>query len=88
MLFDHLMNPAFHFRYRWSASDVVIWDEHLTAQMGPFDFAPHHRRLARVTAGRRAPGGRAPRLTPSGTLAVKFGPDRGHHRGTRRRSCR
>jgi taurine dioxygenase len=55
LLFDHLNNPAFHFRHRWRESDVVIWDEHLTAHMGPFDFAPHHRRLARVTAGRTAP---------------------------------
>jgi taurine dioxygenase len=55
MLFDHLNNPAFHFRHRWHESDVVIWDEHLTAHMGPFDFAPHHRRLARVTAGRNTP---------------------------------
>ncbi|HLM17611.1 MAG TPA: TauD/TfdA family dioxygenase [Acidimicrobiia bacterium] len=55
MLFDHLNNPAFHYRHRWSESDVVIWDEHLTAHMGPFDFAPHHRRLARVTAGSSAP---------------------------------
>ena len=55
LLFDHLNNPAFHFRHRWHESDVVIWDEHLTAHIGPFDFAPHHRRLARVTAGRTAP---------------------------------
>jgi taurine dioxygenase len=55
LLFEHLNNPAFHFRHRWGESDVVIWDEHLTAHMGPFDFAPHHRRLARVTAGRTAP---------------------------------
>ena len=55
ILFDHLSNPAFHYRHRWSDSDVVIWDEHLTAHMGPFDFAPHHRRLARVTAGSTAP---------------------------------
>jgi taurine dioxygenase len=55
MLFDHLNNPAFHYRHRWSEGDVVIWDEHLTAHMGPFDFAPHHRRLARVTAGSTAP---------------------------------
>ncbi len=55
ILFDHLNNPAFHYRHRWSDSDVVIWDEHLTAHMGPFDFAPHHRRLARVTAGSTAP---------------------------------
>jgi taurine dioxygenase len=55
MLFEHLNNPAFHYRHRWSPSDVVMWDEHLTAHMGPFDFAPHHRRLARVTAGSTAP---------------------------------
>jgi taurine dioxygenase len=55
ILFDHLNNPAFHYRHRWSESDVVIWDEHLTAHMGPFDFAPHHRRLVRVTAGSSAP---------------------------------
>jgi taurine dioxygenase len=55
LLFDHLNNPAFHYRHRWSDSDVVMWDEHLTAHMGPFDFAPHHRRLARVTAGSTAP---------------------------------
>jgi len=55
ILFDHLNNPAFHYRHRWSESDVVIWDEHLTAHMGPFDFAPHHRRLVRVTAGSTAP---------------------------------
>ncbi len=60
LLFDHLNNPAFHFRHRWQESDVVIWDEHLTAHMGPFDFAPHHRRLARVTAGRTAPSATAP----------------------------
>jgi len=55
MLFEHLNNPAFHYRHRWRDGDVVIWDEHLTAHMGPFDFAPHHRRLARVTAGSTAP---------------------------------
>lgn len=55
MLFDHVNNPAFHYRHKWGSSDVVIWDEHLTTHMGPFDFAPHHRRLARVTAGRTEP---------------------------------
>jgi taurine dioxygenase len=55
ILFDHLKNPAFHYRHRWSDGDVVMWDEHLTAHMGPFDFAPHHRRLARVTSGSTAP---------------------------------
>jgi taurine dioxygenase len=59
LLFEHLNNPAFHFRHRWSDGDVVIWDEHLTEHMGPCDFAPHHRRLVRVTAGRAVPAAAA-----------------------------
>lgn len=55
LLFAQLHNPAFHFRHRWSDDDVVMWDEHLTTHMGPFDFAPHHRRLTRVTAGSTTP---------------------------------
>jgi taurine dioxygenase len=55
MLFDHVNNPSFHYRHRWQPDDVVVWDEHLTTHMGPNDFAPAHRRLARLTAGRHAP---------------------------------
>jgi taurine dioxygenase len=59
MLFDHINNPAFHFRHKWTVGDVVLWDEHQTAHMGPSDFFPHHRRLVRVTAGSAAPRGAA-----------------------------
>jgi taurine dioxygenase len=55
MLFDHVNDPAFHFRHRWRAGDVVMWDEHQTTHMGPSDFYPAERRLARVTAGQHAP---------------------------------
>jgi taurine dioxygenase len=58
-LFDHINNPAFHFRHKWAPGDLVIWDEHQTAHMGPFDFFPSHRRLVRVTAGSAAPIGAA-----------------------------
>jgi alpha-ketoglutarate-dependent taurine dioxygenase len=57
MLFDHVNNPAFHVRHKWTAGDVVLWDEHQTAHMGPSDFFPHHRRLVRVTAGSAQPSG-------------------------------
>jgi taurine dioxygenase len=55
MLFDQLKDPAFHYRHKWRAGDVVMWDEHATVHMGPHDFYPEHRRLTRVTAGYRAP---------------------------------
>jgi taurine dioxygenase len=55
MLFDHVNDPAFHHRHLWREGDVVIWDEHQTTHMGPSDFYPAHRRLARLTVGRRKP---------------------------------
>lgn len=55
VLFDQIGDPAFHYKHLWQEGDVVIWDEHLTAHMGPSDFYPAHRRLVRVTAGQRAP---------------------------------
>jgi taurine dioxygenase len=60
LLFDQLRDPAFHFRHKWQLGDVVMWDEHATAHMGPHDFFPHARRLTRVTAGHRVPGASTP----------------------------
>jgi taurine dioxygenase len=55
LLFAQHLDPAFHYRHKWSEGDVVMWDEHGTVHMGPHDFYPAHRRLTRVTAGHRAP---------------------------------
>ena len=55
MLFEHINNPAFHYRHHWQTGDVVMWDEHQTTHMGPNDFYPAERRLARLTAGQHAP---------------------------------
>lgn len=55
ILFDQIGDPAFHYKHLWEPGDVVIWDEHLTAHMGPSDFYPAHRRLVRITAGQREP---------------------------------
>lgn len=55
ILFEQISDPAFHYKHMWQEGDVVIWDEHLTAHMGPSDFYPAHRKLVRVTAGHRAP---------------------------------
>jgi taurine dioxygenase len=54
LLAQHL-DPAFHYRHKWSDGDVLMWDEHGTVHMGPRDFYPAHRLLTRVTAGHRAP---------------------------------
>jgi taurine dioxygenase len=54
LLAQHL-DPAFHYRHKWSERDVLMWDEHGTVHMGPHDFYPAHRLLTRVTAGHRAP---------------------------------
>ena len=59
LLFAHLRDPAFHYRHRWRAGDMVMWDEHATVHMGPNDFHPAHRKLSRVTAGHRTPERRA-----------------------------
>lgn len=55
LLFDHINNPAFHYRHKWQLGDIVMWDEHQTTHMGPSDFFPAERRLARLTAGQHAP---------------------------------
>lgn len=59
LLFDHVNDPAFHYRHRWQLGDVVMWDEHLTTHRGPHDFFPAERRLTRVTSGQHAPAVRA-----------------------------
>lgn len=55
LLFAQLQDPAFHYRHHWRPGDLVLWDELTTVHMGPNDFAPAHRKLTRVTAGRVAP---------------------------------
>jgi taurine dioxygenase len=50
-LFNHLARPDFVYRHRWSAGDFVIWDELATLHLAPEDFAPHPRRVVRVTSG-------------------------------------
>jgi alpha-ketoglutarate-dependent taurine dioxygenase len=50
-LFNHLTKPDFVYRHKWKEGDLVIWDELATAHLAPKDFAPHHRRVVRVSAG-------------------------------------
>ena len=59
-LFDSFADPAITFSRSWQPGDVAVWDEHRTVHRGPYDFAPHARKLHRCTAGSRRPAASIP----------------------------
>lgn len=56
-LFTHLASSEFVYRHRWEEGDIVVWDELATLHLAPdpSDYAPHPRRVVRVTAGTETP---------------------------------
>lgn len=56
-LFTHLAHSDFIYRHRWEEGDIVVWDELATLHLAPdaSDYAPHKRRVVRVTAGLEVP---------------------------------
>lgn len=56
-LFSHIAQSDFVYRHRWREGDIVVWDELVTLHLAPDDFAPHPRRMVRVTAGLETPSG-------------------------------
>lgn len=54
-LFNHIRDPRFHCRYRWSVGDIAIWDERATLHMGEGSYWPEQRELVRITLGSAAP---------------------------------
>jgi taurine dioxygenase len=54
-LFRHIISTSFVYRHHWRPGDVVVWDELTTLHRAPDDFAPHDRKVIRVTAGRVVP---------------------------------
>lgn len=59
-LFTHIASSDFVYRHRWCAGDLVVWDELVTLHLAPDDFAPHRRRMVRVTSGLVTPTGAGP----------------------------
>ena len=54
MLVDHIQDPRFHCRWRWTAGDVAIWDERSTNHRSAADHWPQARTMRRVeVAGTR-----------------------------------
>lgn len=56
-LFTHMAHSDFVYRHRWEEGDIVVWDELATLHLAPdaSDYAPHKRRVIRVTAGKEVP---------------------------------
>lgn len=48
MLSEHLKNPAFHYRHRWQAGDLLIWDNCSAHHLAIFDYGTTPRRLHRA----------------------------------------
>jgi len=59
MLYAHITSPENTFRHRWTAGDVVVWDNRATLHVGVRDFGDHHRVLQRVTVAGDRPVGPA-----------------------------
>lgn len=51
----HIASTSFVYRHHWRPGDLVVWDELTALHRAPDDFAPHHRKVVRITAGRVVP---------------------------------
>lgn len=51
----HVASASFTYRHHWRPGDLVVWDEAFALHRAPDDFAPHPRKVVRVTAGRQTP---------------------------------
>jgi taurine dioxygenase len=54
-LAHHIASASFTYRHHWQTGDLVVWDEVFALHRAPDDFAPHPRKVVRVTAGRQEP---------------------------------
>jgi taurine dioxygenase len=48
-LFEHIEQPSFQVRWRWSEGDVAMWDNRCTLHYASMDYGDAHRLLHRVT---------------------------------------
>jgi taurine dioxygenase len=51
----HVSSASFTYRHHWQEGDLVVWDEVFALHRAPDDFAPHERKVVRVTSGRQEP---------------------------------
>jgi taurine dioxygenase len=48
-LYEHLTQPEFQVRFRWTEHAVAFWDNRFTQHYALADYYPHHRRMRRAT---------------------------------------
>jgi taurine dioxygenase len=54
LLYEHMARPEFQVRWRWTAGDVVFWDNRWTQHCALADYFPQRRVVRRATiAGER-----------------------------------
>ena len=49
MLYEHMAKPEFSVRWRWTAGDVVFWDNRWAQHYALADYYPERRRVRRAT---------------------------------------
>ena len=48
-LYDHIIQPEFQVRFRWTENAIAIWDNRCTMHYALADYLPHRRVMHRVT---------------------------------------
>lgn len=48
-LYEHIMQPQFHYRFKWSEGAVAMWDNRSTWHYAINDYQGHRRYLHRIT---------------------------------------
>ena len=48
-LYQHMENPLFQCRFRWSENAIAFWDNRCTQHRAMWDYWPHTRAGTRVT---------------------------------------
>ncbi|MGB0412397.1 MAG: taurine dioxygenase [Pikeienuella sp.] len=48
-LYQHMNQPQFQMRFRWSEGAVAMWDNRCTQHFATADYMPHHRIMNRIT---------------------------------------
>lgn len=44
-LAKHVMQPDFRYRHKWSAGDLIVWDNRVVIHKAPVNYGPEDRRL-------------------------------------------
>ena len=48
-LYDHMNQPKFQIRYKWSKNTIAIWDNRCTMHFALADYYPENRKMHRIT---------------------------------------